>query len=73
MYVSKIQLDNVLALTVNHTLIFVNVPTSANMTLIFFFFEAFRFLLPKVNWSEGEYTLTNSLRCTTIKAKFLSE
>ena len=37
MYVSKIQLDNVLPLTVNHTLIFVNVPTSANIRLHFIF------------------------------------
>ena len=34
---SKIQLDNVLALTVNHTLIFVNVPTSANIRLHYSF------------------------------------
>ena len=34
---SKIQLDKVLGLTVNHTLIFVNVPTSANIRLYYSF------------------------------------
>ena len=44
---SKIQLDKVLALTVNHTLIFVNVPTSANIRLYYSFKIFPRFWLAK--------------------------
>ena len=66
---SKIQLGNVFALTVNHTLM------CRHLQIYYFnlFLEPFLFFLSKVNWSGGEYTFTNSLRCTTIKAKFLSK
>ena len=54
MYVSKIQLDNVLPLTVNHTLIFVNVPTSANIRLHFIFLlKLFVFFCQKWIGAEG--------------------
>ena len=54
---SMIQQDNALAftpLTYQHPQIYK-----------FQFFEAFHFLLDKVNWREGEDRFTNSLRCTT--------
>ena len=50
---SKIRLDNVLALTVTYTLVFVNVLTSANIYKFHFFFKLFVLFLLKLNWSRG--------------------
>ena len=48
---SKIRLDNVLALKVTYTLVFVNVPTCANVYRFHFFFKLFVLFLLKLNWS----------------------